>query len=121
MKKNLDHLGLDVLDLSTSGSGTHRDRRPVRTARFVGETPDDAARRHPYRPLRDIEMGGGEDRIVLTHDYRYETCLEGPVKNAWTVDDCFQVSLLPSRHDAPESAICSLIEPTKSVPERAAC
>jgi len=27
---------------------------------------------------------------VLTHDYRYETCLEGSVKNAWTVDDCFQ-------------------------------
>jgi hypothetical protein len=27
---------------------------------------------------------------MLTHDYRYETCLEGSVKNAWTVDDCFQ-------------------------------
>jgi hypothetical protein len=27
---------------------------------------------------------------MLTHDYRYETCLEGSVKNAWTVEDCFQ-------------------------------
>jgi P-aminobenzoate N-oxygenase AurF len=27
---------------------------------------------------------------VLTHDYRYQTCLEGSVKQAWTVDDCFQ-------------------------------
>jgi hypothetical protein len=27
---------------------------------------------------------------MLTHDYRYDTCLEGSVKNAWTVDDCFQ-------------------------------
>jgi hypothetical protein len=27
---------------------------------------------------------------MLTHDYRYETCLEGSVKQAWTVDDCFQ-------------------------------
>jgi hypothetical protein len=27
---------------------------------------------------------------MLTHDYRYETCLEGSIKNAWTVDDCFQ-------------------------------
>jgi P-aminobenzoate N-oxygenase AurF len=27
---------------------------------------------------------------MLTHDYRYETCLEGSVKKAWTVDDCFQ-------------------------------
>ena len=27
---------------------------------------------------------------MLTHDYRYQTCLEGSVKQAWTVDDCFQ-------------------------------
>jgi hypothetical protein len=27
---------------------------------------------------------------MLTHDYRYDTCLEGSVKSAWTVDDCFQ-------------------------------
>ena len=27
---------------------------------------------------------------MLTHDYRYDTCLEGSIKNAWTVDDCFQ-------------------------------
>ena len=27
---------------------------------------------------------------MLTHDYSYETCLEGSVKRAWTVDDCFQ-------------------------------
>jgi hypothetical protein len=27
---------------------------------------------------------------MLTHDYRYETCLDGSIKNAWTVDDCFQ-------------------------------
>jgi hypothetical protein len=27
---------------------------------------------------------------MLTHDYSYETCLQGSVKNAWTVDDCFQ-------------------------------
>jgi hypothetical protein len=27
---------------------------------------------------------------MLTHDYRYETCLAGSVNNAWTVDDCFQ-------------------------------
>jgi hypothetical protein len=27
---------------------------------------------------------------MLTHDYRYETCLESSLKNSWTVDDCFQ-------------------------------
>jgi hypothetical protein len=27
---------------------------------------------------------------MLTHDYSYQTCLDGSVKNAWTVDDCFQ-------------------------------
>jgi P-aminobenzoate N-oxygenase AurF len=27
---------------------------------------------------------------VLTHDYRYDTCLDGSIRNAWTVDDCFQ-------------------------------
>ena len=27
---------------------------------------------------------------MLTHDYRYETCLAGSVNNAWTVEDCFQ-------------------------------
>ena len=27
---------------------------------------------------------------MLTDDYRYETCLEGSIRNAWTVDDCFQ-------------------------------
>jgi P-aminobenzoate N-oxygenase AurF len=27
---------------------------------------------------------------MLTHDYRYDACLEGSVKNAWTVEDCFQ-------------------------------
>jgi hypothetical protein len=27
---------------------------------------------------------------MLTHEYSYETCLRGSVKNAWTVDDCFQ-------------------------------
>jgi hypothetical protein len=27
---------------------------------------------------------------VLTHDYRYEACLENSIKHAWTVDDCFQ-------------------------------
>lgn len=26
---------------------------------------------------------------MLTHDYSYERCLEGSVRNAWTVDDCF--------------------------------
>ena len=27
---------------------------------------------------------------MLTHDYRYETCLQGSITHAWTVDDCFQ-------------------------------
>jgi para-aminobenzoate N-oxygenase AurF len=27
---------------------------------------------------------------MLTHEYSYETCLAGSVKNAWTVEDCFQ-------------------------------
>ena len=27
---------------------------------------------------------------MLTHDYRYDTCLAGSINNAWTVDDCFQ-------------------------------
>jgi P-aminobenzoate N-oxygenase AurF len=27
---------------------------------------------------------------MLTHEYSYETCLQGSVKNAWTVEDCFQ-------------------------------
>ena len=26
---------------------------------------------------------------MLTHDYRYDTCLDGSINNAWTVDDCF--------------------------------
>jgi P-aminobenzoate N-oxygenase AurF len=31
-----------------------------------------------------------KDRTVLTHDYSYDTCLQGSVRNAWTVDDCFR-------------------------------
>jgi hypothetical protein len=27
---------------------------------------------------------------MLTHEYSYEACLDGSVKNAWTVDDCFR-------------------------------
>jgi len=27
---------------------------------------------------------------MLVNEYSYETCLEGSVKNAWTVDDCFR-------------------------------
>jgi hypothetical protein len=27
---------------------------------------------------------------MLTYEYSYETVLEGSVKHAWTVDDCFQ-------------------------------
>jgi P-aminobenzoate N-oxygenase AurF len=27
---------------------------------------------------------------MLTHEYSYETCLDGSVRNAWTVDDCFR-------------------------------
>jgi hypothetical protein len=27
---------------------------------------------------------------VLTHAYSYDTCLQGSVRNAWTVDDCFR-------------------------------
>jgi hypothetical protein len=27
---------------------------------------------------------------MLTHDYNYTNCLQGSVKNAWTVEDCFQ-------------------------------
>src|SRR5215510_14692731 len=27
---------------------------------------------------------------MLTHDYRYDTCLQGSITHAWTVDDCFQ-------------------------------
>jgi hypothetical protein len=27
---------------------------------------------------------------MLTHDYSYTNCLQGSVKNAWTVEDCFQ-------------------------------
>ena len=27
---------------------------------------------------------------MSTLQYSYETCLDGSVKNAWTVDDCFR-------------------------------
>ena len=27
---------------------------------------------------------------MLTHHYTYQTCLDGSVRNAWTVEDCFQ-------------------------------
>jgi hypothetical protein len=27
---------------------------------------------------------------MLTHEYSYETCLDGSVRNAWTVEDCFR-------------------------------
>ena len=27
---------------------------------------------------------------MLTHDYQYDTVLDGSLRNAWTVDDCFQ-------------------------------
>jgi P-aminobenzoate N-oxygenase AurF len=27
---------------------------------------------------------------MLTHDYSYATCLEGSLKHAWTVEDCYQ-------------------------------
>ncbi|HKE76822.1 MAG TPA: hypothetical protein VKB57_24595 [Acidimicrobiales bacterium] len=27
---------------------------------------------------------------MLTHDFRYDTCLDGSITNAWTVEDCFQ-------------------------------
>jgi len=27
---------------------------------------------------------------MLTHEYSYTTCLEGSIKNAWTVEDCYQ-------------------------------
>ena len=27
---------------------------------------------------------------MLTHDYGYDVCLQGSVKRAWTVDDCFR-------------------------------
>ena len=27
---------------------------------------------------------------MLTHEYSYAQCLRGSVRNAWTVDDCFQ-------------------------------
>ena len=27
---------------------------------------------------------------MLTHDYSYAACLEGSIKNAWTVEDCYQ-------------------------------
>jgi hypothetical protein len=30
------------------------------------------------------------NRIMLTNEYSYETCLDGSVKSAWTVDDCFR-------------------------------
>jgi len=30
-----------------------------------------------------------EEIAMLTHDYSYETCLDGSVRQAWTVDDCF--------------------------------
>jgi hypothetical protein len=42
--------------------------------------------------------------MMLTHEYTYATCLEGSVRNAWTVDDCyrgrdfdFSKSFLPDR------------------------
>ena len=36
---------------------------------------------------------------MLTHEYSYETCLEGSVKNAWTVESASRAatSTSPSR------------------------
>ena len=46
---------------------------------------------------------------MLTHDYQYNTVLNGSLRNAWTVDDCFQdrTSTSPSRscrNGSPASA-----------------
>jgi hypothetical protein len=50
---------------------------------------------------------------LLTHDYSYATCLEGSLKNAWTVEDCYQgrgfdfdKSFLPERIAGVRAITC---------------
>jgi hypothetical protein len=50
---------------------------------------------------------------VLTHDYTYETCLDGSVRQAWNVDDCFggrtfdfDKSFLPERMAGVQEISC---------------
>ena len=47
---------------------------------------------------------------MLTHDYRYETCLEGSVKNAWTVDDQRNDVLLDKGEDVAVAVAADLVE-----------
>ena len=35
-------------------------------------------------------MADDKETNMLTHDYQYDTILDGSLRNAWTVDDCFQ-------------------------------
>jgi hypothetical protein len=50
---------------------------------------------------------------MLTHDYSYAKCLQGSVKNAWTVEDCYQgrdfdfaKSFLPDRIAGVQDITC---------------
>src|SRR5437879_6114167 len=50
---------------------------------------------------------------MLTHHYTYQTCLDGSIRNAWTVEDCFQgrdfdftKSFLPDRIAGVGSISC---------------
>jgi len=50
---------------------------------------------------------------LLTHDYSYATCLEGSLKNAWKVEDCYQgrdfdfaKSFLPERITGVRGIAC---------------
>jgi hypothetical protein len=36
-----------------------------------------------------IERSNEKESAVLTHDYTYGACLDGSVRQAWSVDDCF--------------------------------
>src|SRR4029453_11797918 len=46
--------------------------------------------KEPLRPTSGDPSNEREEPAMLTHEYSYETCLEGSVKNAWTVEDCFR-------------------------------
>jgi hypothetical protein len=71
---------------------------PCRLRKNMGESLIERAGGHRQpgthtNRIRDVTVPPVHGDTVLTHDYRYDTCLTTSVKSVWTVDD----RLLPAR------------------------
>jgi hypothetical protein len=60
--------------------------------------------------------------LVLTHDYTYEKCLDGSVRQAWNVDDCFggrtfdfEKAFLPERMAGVQEISCLSAEEQRTL------